>query len=347
MRLLLNQPLGLCPQGVPKKCSDYASYAGPVLGGIFGLIGTGMEVEAQEASNRRNIEMQRETNEQNYKIHQEQLDYAREAYKRELEDNRADAALARQQYLEDREYDSPANKMQRLRAAGLNPYLNYGDGNYGTGMVQSNSASMSMPQAPQMVAPHVQPVTAYGDMGRSMSSMMLALSDLSFREDSNKREWIKALANSPLDPSTKDKLAKAKVFEDDEVQDNLKEGMIADLQDKVNNQAWKEADRLFTLEMQQNQRDVWKRDKQSFEQVKKQWPIAFKTAQQTFANLQKQGRLYDKEGQLKDGAIKILREELTKIKDFKENTPEWMQTFLNVIERIFGGPIGKLMTFLK
>lgn len=55
------------------------------------------------------------------KINQQQLDFAREMYDRQLRDNH-------NQWTLQNDYNSPQSQMQRLRDAGLNPNLVYGNG---------------------------------------------------------------------------------------------------------------------------------------------------------------------------------------------------------------------------
>lgn len=148
------------------KLSDLAgallnsSPVGAAVSGVAGIIGGAM-------TNHSNEKMQRETNAQNYQIHQEQLAAARKQYEDEVAENRFLTQQARDWQLQDtqsdREYNSAKAQVQRFREAGINPYLAmYG----GAGSVASQSSpppqgsnpSGSIPDAPQMVAPHNSPL---------------------------------------------------------------------------------------------------------------------------------------------------------------------------------------------
>lgn len=96
-----------------------------LLSGLFGSASaaSGAKYAAQKA-----LEATRETNAQNYKIWQEQRQYAIDSWNAE------------------NAYNTPEAQRSRLEAAGYNPYLAFGD-------VSNTGGSISQPAAPQMAAP--------------------------------------------------------------------------------------------------------------------------------------------------------------------------------------------------
>lgn len=96
-----------------------------LLGSLFGASSSakGAKYAAEKA-----LEATRETNAQNYKIWQEQRQYAIDAWNAE------------------NAYNTPEAQRARLEAAGYNPYLAFGD-------VGNTGGTISQPAAPQMVAP--------------------------------------------------------------------------------------------------------------------------------------------------------------------------------------------------
>lgn len=110
------------------------------LSGILGAYG-------QNSANNANLQAVRETNEQNYKIWQEQKEY------------QTGERLATQ------EYNTPAAQRARYEAAGINPYFALGQ------MDAGNTQAMTSPSAPQMVPGQVQPVN-YGAMFSEVGSSL-------------------------------------------------------------------------------------------------------------------------------------------------------------------------------
>lgn len=107
----------------------------------------------------------KETNEQNYKIWQEQMAHEQNMYDQEVENNRADATMSynRQIDMWEREmaYNTPAAQRRRLEAAGLNAANILGNASNGSvtsapgSAPQAQSASHTLPQAPTMQAPQM------------------------------------------------------------------------------------------------------------------------------------------------------------------------------------------------
>lgn len=118
---------------IPAITAAAISGLGSIIGGIVGANG-------QNSANQANLQAARETNAQNYKIFHEQLDY---------NTNMMNAQNA---------YNTPIAQRQRYEDAGINPYLALG--NISSGSQQS---SLTAPNAPNMVTPQVQPVTAFGE----------------------------------------------------------------------------------------------------------------------------------------------------------------------------------------
>jgi len=106
----------------------------PLIGAGASLIGSGINALSQSSTNR------------------SQLNFSREMYERQRKDALTDTAFQN-------EYNSPAATMARLKAAGLNPNLIYGQGTQAAGTsAQTRSASPPgyNPQAPKIDASGVQ-----------------------------------------------------------------------------------------------------------------------------------------------------------------------------------------------
>lgn len=96
-------------------------FIGSFISGLFGM-------EAQASSNAAQLRATRETNEQNYKIWQEQKQHAIDMWNME------------------NAYNTPEAQRARLEAAGYNPYALFEGGG-------STASSVGLPSAPQMQAP--------------------------------------------------------------------------------------------------------------------------------------------------------------------------------------------------
>ncbi|QXN74988.1 DNA pilot protein [Microvirus mar1] len=135
-----------------------ASLIGGVSSLLGGLFSSGSAREAQEAANRTNLQIARETNAANRAL-------AEYAYSKDLE-----------MWNRQNTYNSPLNQMQRLEAAGLNPNLVYGNGVTG-----NTVGSIPRYQAPKMEAPAVKSTGGinFGDFGvNSALSTYLSLAQI-------------------------------------------------------------------------------------------------------------------------------------------------------------------------
>lgn len=122
-----------------------------------------LSLAGQLATNRSNEKMTRETNEQNYKIHQEQMAAARKQFEDEVAENRYLIA-------DDRDYNSMVNQVARMREAGINPALAmYGGAGGNVASQNSGSPSGDIPSAPQMVAPQNAPLP-FDQLGAGINS---------------------------------------------------------------------------------------------------------------------------------------------------------------------------------
>lgn len=108
-----------------------------LLGGLFGGKSNQSEIDKANATN---LQIARETNQQQYQMFQEQNSFNERMY------NQMQA------------YNTPAAQMQRYQDAGINPYI--AAGNVQTGNVQS---SLQSAQAPQLHTAQVAPALGMGD----------------------------------------------------------------------------------------------------------------------------------------------------------------------------------------
>lgn len=128
---------------------------GSVVSGIAGLFG-------QRSANKAMLQANRETNEQNYRIWGEQKEHNIDMFNRENE-----AAI--NMWNMQNEYNDPSAAVQRLQAAGLNPYLAMnGSGAAGNASSPATSGTADPAQAPQM---QMAPVQAF-DSGIIRASQM-------------------------------------------------------------------------------------------------------------------------------------------------------------------------------
>lgn len=103
----------------------------------LGAIGIGSSAYSQSEANAVNLQAARETNEMNYKIHQEDIQHQVDMFNRT------------------NEYNTPEQQVARLRAAGINPSAVLGSDGQRAGV---SAVMPSVPAAPQMVAGHVNPI---------------------------------------------------------------------------------------------------------------------------------------------------------------------------------------------
>ena len=117
-----------------------------LLGGILGK-------KSNDAANKTNLRIARETNALNYKMFQEQNDYNRDMWNL------------------NNEYNSPSAQVQRALAAGLNPYFNLGD------LVSASSSSApTSTSLPIMQSAQVHPFdwqTPFNAIGQTATDFML------------------------------------------------------------------------------------------------------------------------------------------------------------------------------
>lgn len=121
----------------PLVASSIISGASSLLGGF---LGGKFNQSAVDKANATNIQIARETNQQQYQMFQEQN------------------AFNERMYNQMQSYNTPAAQMQRYQDAGINPYI--AAGNVQTGNVQS---SLQSAQAPQLHTAHVAPALGMGD----------------------------------------------------------------------------------------------------------------------------------------------------------------------------------------
>lgn len=127
-----------------------------IVGGIIGAVSNRKNRKSQERANQLNVQAQKDINQQNIEnqryINQQNIDWAKQNYQQSY----ADSIKFWQM---ENEYNSPEMQMARLKDAGLNPHLVYGQGATATG------GSIGSPQydqpnlgTPNLGAPHVNPV---------------------------------------------------------------------------------------------------------------------------------------------------------------------------------------------
>lgn len=178
--------------------------------GLIGVIQNRKNRKSNErmnrATNEANILMNRETNAANQMINQANIDYAREAWRNEVSYNW-------EMWNAQNAYNDPSAQAQRLKGAGLNPYMMMDGGD--AGMASSSSApSYSQPQQIPMQAGHVDPyyspVSDTASMQGALANLMDKGSDIAlkreqqigmgidnqYREQRAKAEIAKLLADS-------------------------------------------------------------------------------------------------------------------------------------------------------
>lgn len=167
-------PLGAAaPIGVNKKSEAVTAMA--VAAGVASLLGSLISAGSQESANASNLKGVRETNEANAAINKSQLEFARQQYFLERDENRFLVGQQHQWDLENRDYNSPQQLVARLRAAGINPALALTGGGASVGSSQLNSstgqnAHGNVPNMLSMQAPHRNPVD-YSGLGVSANTM--------------------------------------------------------------------------------------------------------------------------------------------------------------------------------
>lgn len=116
-----------------------------LLGGIFGA-------SSQSSANSANLAAVRETNKANYQIAQ---------MNNEFNEKQTDKMLAwqRKQWEDTNAYNSASSQVQRLKAAGLNPYLMTNGGSAGSATAMGGTTP-TRADSVQLQAGHVDPVTS-------------------------------------------------------------------------------------------------------------------------------------------------------------------------------------------
>lgn len=133
--------------------TSVASGAGSLVGGLFSMFGANQ-------SSKRALQATRETNEQNYRIWQEQQQHNIDMFNME---NQANIDMWNMQ----NEYNDPAAQAQRLRDAGFNPDMALGNNPSGMATSAPASASAQPAGAPTMQTPSdvafQSPLTAFAN----------------------------------------------------------------------------------------------------------------------------------------------------------------------------------------
>lgn len=129
----------------PADAIFLGSAGSALLGGIFGA-------SSQSSANSANLAAVRETNKANYQIAQMNNEFNEKQTEKML-------AWQRKQWEDTNKYNSAASQVQRLRDAGLNPYLMANGGSAGSATAMSGT-SPARAESVQMQAGHVDPVTS-------------------------------------------------------------------------------------------------------------------------------------------------------------------------------------------
>lgn len=191
---------------------------------LGGLLSSSSSRKAQESANRTNLQIARETN-------AARMELAKYAYSQDLE-----------MWNKQNEYNNPANQMQRLIAAGLNPNLVYGSGSI-TGNTVGSAPSF---KSPELEAPRVQSTGGYnfGDFGSSsFLNFYLGQAQIKNLEQQNRnfeaqeaeirsRAANNAAANAGIVADSLSKVIKADV--DEATKSDLIDGLRANYQNNVN-----------------------------------------------------------------------------------------------------------------
>ncbi len=172
MRKLYNEALGLniSPFANHKDIAPAIIGAGIAAAASLGAAGLGSA--SQASANRKNEEMTKDTNKTNYQIWQEQLAAMREQWEQQQENFRHQREWSINDRIYENWYNSPQQQKLRYLQAGLNPALMM-EGSNPVGSAQASTGTApspnAVPSAPNMVAPHVNPID-YSGFGLGMSS---------------------------------------------------------------------------------------------------------------------------------------------------------------------------------
>ena len=170
------------------------------------------------------------TNEQNYKIWQEELQYMREQYEKERLENRA-------LIQSDRDYNSPSAVRNRLLQAGINPTLAMQSGS-SVGSLQSGVGSpshQSVPSPSAMVKPDVVPPAYNAFMSNGVNEFLNPaldrLTNIEFKRQEMNLEYFKAILNADnISPETKNRMLSEHAFFKDKWTDLSYDQAYANLQ---------------------------------------------------------------------------------------------------------------------
>ena len=156
---------GAAPSSVLIPWSGLASAAaGGVLSGIGSLISGNQAAKAQREANATNLRIAQETNAQNYALAQQNMSYNQQMYERQNSD-------AIKFWQMQNAYNDPSKEIERLRAAGLNPLMMYGNGQP-AGSISAATAPQNNVDGTAQIGEPVQPV--YGSNAASAISDAMA-----------------------------------------------------------------------------------------------------------------------------------------------------------------------------
>lgn len=159
-----------CQQAiVPAVAAALIGGGASVLGSLFGGVSRS---SAQRSANRTNLQIARETNQQNWNMM---------TYQNQWNEAQNEKMLA---------YNTPSEQMKRYDQAGINPYL------AASQIVPGNQQSqLTSAQAPAMQAAQVQPVTGMADaIQNSLSSAADSMLKIAQARDINMDSELKRLA---------------------------------------------------------------------------------------------------------------------------------------------------------
>lgn len=159
-----------CQQAiVPAVAAALIGGGASVLGSIFGGVSRN---KAQQAANRTNLQIARETNQQNWDMM---------TYQNQWNEAQNEKMLA---------YNTPDQQMKRYAEAGINPYL------AASQIIPGNQQSqLTSAQAPAMQAAQVQPVTGMADaIQNSISNAADSMLKIAQARDINMDSELKRLA---------------------------------------------------------------------------------------------------------------------------------------------------------
>lgn len=142
-------------------------FGASLLGGLFGSNNQSNANNTQMEIARMNAQSQRETNEMNYRISRETNEWNRMMMDLQNKWNL-------EQWNRENEYNSPAEQVARLKAAGINPAFVMGNGSMSEAS-SIQSASPSNAVAPQMNSPYMSANIGAYDPTSAMNGAFTAL----------------------------------------------------------------------------------------------------------------------------------------------------------------------------